>query len=196
MTNPIKSLPKIIKTARLEMRQLDATPENAQLVFDAVKNENPDDFFFQTIGHTNTIPKSEDEVLKQLQTEASWITENGTIFYIFHDGNLIGYRRLFYFNDATRTLQMAAVWLVRSAWGNGFAREISDKIEEIAFNILGANRITRQCSTENTRSANSIKSSGFHLDGIARQGGVYRNNKLYDNMMWSKLKSEYKEQAQ
>ncbi|MDW2975174.1 MAG: GNAT family protein [Alphaproteobacteria bacterium] len=191
MTNPIKTLPKIIKTARLEMRQLDATLENARIVFDAVKNENPADFYFNRICNTNLVPKTADEMLKQMQVEAVWVADNGVNLYIFHDGNLIGYRRLYFHDDPTKTLQMAAVWLVRSAWGNGFARETSDVIEKIAFETLGANRITRQCSADNIRSANSIKSSGFHLDGIARQGGVYPDNKLYDNMMWSKLKSEY-----
>ena len=65
------------------------------------------------------------------------------------------------------------------------------EIERIAFETMDANRITRQCSKDNLRSANSIKSSGFHLDGIARQSGVYSDGKLYDNMIWSKLRSEY-----
>lgn len=191
MTNPIKKLPKIIKTARLEMRQLEPTPENAQLVFDAVKNESPADFYFNRICNTNLVPISADEILKQMQIEYQWASDNGINLYIFHNGKLIGYRRLFFHDDATKTLQMASVWLVRSAWGHGFARETSDAIEKIAFETLGANRITRQCSADNVRSANSIRSSGFHLDGIARQGGVYPDNKLYDNMIWSKLKSEY-----
>ena len=126
-----------------------------------------------------------------MQIEYQWASDNGINLYIFHNGKPIGYRRLFFHDDATKTLQMATVWLVRSAWGHGFARETSDAIEKIAFETLGANRITRQCSADNVRSANSIRSSGFHLDGIARQGGVYTDNKLYDNMMWSKLKSEY-----
>lgn len=192
MTNPIKGLPKVIKTARLEMRQLDVNFENAQLIFDAIKNENPADFYFNRICNTNLVPVTVDEVLKQMQVEAAWTADNGVNLYIFHDGNLIGYRRLYFHDDPTKTLQMAAVWLVRSAWGNGFARETSDAIEKIAFETLGANRITRQCSTDNIRSANSIRSSGFHLDGIARQGGIYHDDKLYDNMIWSKLKSEYK----
>lgn len=192
MTNPIKKLPKIIKTAHLEMRQLEVTLDNAQIVFDAVKNENPVDFYYNQIGNTNIIPATVEEMLKQMQVESKYTTENGVNYYIFHDGNLIGYRRLFFHNDATKTLQMSAVWLVRTAWGHGFARETSDTVERIAFETLGANRITRQCSIDNVRSANSIRSSGFHLDGIARQDGVYPDNKLYDNMFWSKLKSEYR----
>lgn len=192
MTNPIKSLPKIIKTARLEMRQLDATPENAQLVFDAVKDENPADFYFNRICNTNLVPTTVDEMLKQMQVEAAWTVDNGLNLYIFHDGNLIGYRRLFFHDDATKTLQISNIWLIRSAWGRGFARETSDAIEKLAFEMLVAKRITIQCSVDNIRSANSIRTSGFHLDGVARQSGVYPDNKLYDNMIWSKLKSEYK----
>ena len=191
MTNPIKKLPKIIKTERLEMRQLDVTPDNAKIVFEAVKNENPTDFYYNQICNNSAVPSNADEILKQMQIEYQWASDNGINLYIFHNGKLIGYRRLFFHDDATKTLQMATVWLVRSAWGHGFARETSDAIEKIAFETLGANRITRQCSADNVRSANSIRSSGFHLDGIARQGGVYPDNKLYDNMIWSKLKSEY-----
>lgn len=191
MANPIKNLPRVINTARLEMRQLQPTPENAQLVFDAVKNENPADFYYNQICNNSAVPRNADEMLEQMQIESQWAADNGVNLYIFHNGKLIGYRRMFFYDDATKTLQMAAVWLVRSAWGNGFARETSDAIEKIVFETLGANRITRQCSVDNVRSANSIRSSGFHLDGIARQGGVYHDGKLYDNMIWSKLKSEY-----
>lgn len=191
MTNSIKKLPKIIKTERLEMRQLDVTPDNAQIVFEAVKNENPADFYYNQICNNSAVPSNADEILKQMQIESQWASDNGINLYIFHNGKLVGYRRLYFHDDATKTLQMATVWLVRSAWGYGFARETSDAIEKIAFETLGANRITCQCSVDNVRSANSIRSSGFHLDGIARQGGVYPDNKLYDNMIWSKLKSEY-----
>jgi RimJ/RimL family protein N-acetyltransferase len=191
MTNPIKKLPKIIKTERLEMRQLDVTPDNAQIVFEAVKDEKSEDFYYNQICNNSAVPANADEMLKQMQIESQWVSDNGVNLYIFHNGNLIGYRRLYFHDDATKTLQMSAVWLVRSAWGKGFASETSNEIEKIAFETLGANRITRQCSADNIRSANSIRSSGFHLDGIARQGGVYPDNKLYDNMMWTKLKSEY-----
>ncbi len=65
--NPIKKLPKTIKTARLELRQLDVTPENAQLIFDAVKNEQPQDFFFNQIGCENIIPRDAAEMYRQIQ---------------------------------------------------------------------------------------------------------------------------------
>lgn len=67
MVNPIKQLPQIMKTPRLEMRQLAATYENAEMIFDAIKNENPSDFYFNPIGVDNIIPQSADEVLKWMQ---------------------------------------------------------------------------------------------------------------------------------
>ena len=69
MTNPIKKLPKIIKTERLEMRQLDVTPVNAQIVFEAVKNENPADFYYNQICNNSAVPSNADEMLKQMQIE-------------------------------------------------------------------------------------------------------------------------------
>ena len=167
------------------------TRENAEMIFDAIKDENSSDFYFNPIGVDNIIPKTVDEVLKFMQRESDWTADNGVALYLFQNNKFIGYRRLFFFDGATRTLQMATVWLVRSAWGHGFVRETSAEIERIAFENLGANRIVWQCSKDNVCSANSIKLSGFHLDGIARQGGVYPDGKLYDNMMWSKLRSEY-----
>ena len=58
MINPIKQLPQIIKTPRLEMRQLDVTHENAEIIFNAIKDENPSDFYFNSIGVDNVVPKS------------------------------------------------------------------------------------------------------------------------------------------
>lgn len=197
MTNPIKNLPEIIKTPRLEMRRLDASPENAALIFSAVKHENPDDFYFNPIGMENAVPMDVDEMLRRMQHTENYAGDNGAYYYVFENGQPIGLRRFYFFDeDARRTFQMSEVWFVRSVWGRGFARETYAALEKIAFETLGANRITRQCSTENIRSANSIRASGFHLDGISRGGGVYQDGKIYDNMMWSKLKNEYNTSSQ
>ena len=190
MTNPIKNLPKVIKTPRLELRRLDATPENAKLIFDAVCDENPADFYFNPIGIENAVPADADEMLRRMQRIENYAGDNGTWYYVFENGWPIGFRRFYFFDDPTRTFQMSEVWFIRRAWGHGYSRETYEALERIAFEELGANRITRQCSTENTRSANSIRTSGFHLDGISRGGGVYQDGVVCDNMMWSKLKGE------
>ena len=184
--NPIKKLPKIIKTERLEMRQLDVTPENAQLVFDAVKDENPDDFRFGPICESANVPRSADEMYQQMRRDQRWCAVNGVEFYIFLDGRMIGYRRIHFFDDMSKTLQSSHAWLVRSAWGQGFASETYRALEQIAFETLGARRITRQCDTRNVRSANSIRAAGFQMYGIRHGGGMYPNGERYDNMLWVK----------
>lgn len=189
--NPIKSLPTEIKTPRLELRQLTATMANAQMLFDAVRDENPDDFYFNPIGMENTVPKDTDEMLRRMEFTERHAGDSGAWYYVFENGQPIGFRRFYFFDDPRRTFQMSEVWFIRRAWGMGFARETYEALEKIAFEALGANRITRQCSVDNIRSANSIRASGFHLDGVARGGGIYPDDKIYDNMMWSKLKSEY-----
>ena len=77
MINPIKQLPRVIKTSRVEVRQLDVTRENAEMIFDAIKDENPSDFYFNPIGVDNIVPKSADEVLKFMQRESGWTADNG-----------------------------------------------------------------------------------------------------------------------
>lgn len=192
MRNPIKTLPRQIKTERLELRQLDANIENATLIFNAIKDENPKDFYFNPIVDIDIIPTSSQQMLQQMKLEEEFIRLNGVIFYVFYNNDLIEYKRLYFNNEDVRmTLQSSNIWLKKSAWGHGFSQEINKKIDEIAFTQLGAKRITTQCSTENTRSAKSLESSGFHLDGIARGGGFLPDGTVYDNMFWSKLESEY-----
>lgn len=173
------------------MRQLEPTIENAQIVFDAVKNENPNDFYFNPVAHGNKIlPESVDEMLKVMQIEARWVLNSGIIYYIFLKNKLIGYRRFFY-TENNRTLRGSNTWFIKSERQKGYGRESFEAMEKIAFNEMNAGRITRDCSVDNLLSAKGIKAAGFHLDGISRQDFVHHDGKLYDNMMWSKLKSEY-----
>lgn len=189
--NPIKLLPKIIKTARLEMRQMEPSIENAQIIYNVLKNEIPDDYFFNPIAKDGKIlPESVDEMLQIMEKEARWIKNSGIIYYIFLKDKLIGYRR-FFFTENNRTMHTSDTWFIKSERQKGYGRESFEIIEKIAFNDMNANRCTRDCSVDNTLSKKSIKNAGYHLDGIARQDFTYHDGTLYDNMIWSKLKSEY-----
>ena len=203
----IKDFPTIIKTERLEMRQLEPTLENAALVFDALKNEDPEDFKFnpttafdpQLKKNQIILPESVEDMLETMKEKTIWCTgdtynDPGATYYIFLDDKLIGFRRI-HWNESFKTLQSSEAWLVKSARHNGYAKESMDAIEKLAFVDFEANRITRQCNAMNVQSAKSIERSGFHLDGIARQSIVNPDGYFGDNMMWSKLKSEYKADA-
>lgn len=200
----IVGFPDSIKTQRLELRQLEPTLENAQIVFDVLRHENPDDYKYNPTTafdpalkkkQTN-LPATVEDMLQTMQEKQIWLEGDsynspGVIYYIFNNDKLIGLRRIHYHVNM-KTVQISENWLIASARGHGFAKESMDAIEKLAFVDMGANRITRQCDTLNTASANSIKSSGFNLDGIARQSIIRDDGSFGDNMMWSKLKSEYK----
>lgn len=188
--NPIKSLSKVIKTKRLEMRQLEPTVENAQMIYNVLKNENPDDYYFNPISHDGKIlPESVSEMMQIMEKESGWIKNSGIIYYIFLKDKLIGYRRFFY-TPENRTLRGSNTWFIKSERQKGYGRETFEAIEQIAFDKINANRCTRDCSTENQLSIKAFKAAGYRLDGISRQDFTHHDGTLYDNMMWSKLKSE------
>jgi RimJ/RimL family protein N-acetyltransferase len=190
--NPIKNLAREIKTERLVLRQMDATEPNAKLFFDAIKNEQKSDFPYTPIAmdEKDILPANADEVLQIMRRSEKWTANIGVTYYIFYNNQIIGFTRAYYHPD-NETLQIGEMWFVRSAWGNGFAREIYRKYDQIAFDILHANRITVQCATENTRSEKSIRKAGFFLDGISRCAYKFSDGRYANNMGWSKLKSEY-----
>ena len=181
---------KNLKTERLEMRILEPTPENAMLVWNALKNEKTDDFKYAPMVSDGILPKSQDETLQMMQRQKEWCN-NGVGWYIFYNNNLIGYQRIHFWPE-NRTIQCSEVWFLRKYWGQGFNQEVHKKIEEIAFERLQANRIRRQCIKGNENSFNSIKKSGFHFDGEERQSFRMQDGTFLNQCLFSKLLCEYK----
>lgn len=180
------------KTERLELCILEPTMENAEMVWDVVKTQNPDDFKYVwfTATHNSHMTESLEETLQRIKLD--YESKTGCAYYVFHQGKFIGYQRIHYI-ESSRTLQCAAVWFVKSAWGNGFNQEVHKKLESMAFDELGANRICRQIMPANIRSKKSIESGGYHLDGIDRQAEMQPDGTFTDRCLYSKLISEYKQ---
>lgn len=181
-----------LKTERLELRILEPTTENAMLVWNALKNEKPDDFKYAPMVSNGILPQSQEETLQMMQKQKEWCT-NGVEWYVFYNNNLIGYQRIHFWPE-NRTVQCSEVWFLRKYWGQGFNQEVHKKIEEIAFEKLHANRIRRQCIKDNKKSFNSIKKSGFHLDGEERQSFRMQDGTFLNQCLFSKLLSEHKRQ--
>ena len=179
-----------LQTERLEMRILRPTPENAKIVWEAIKNENPEDFKYAPMVPNGILPKSLSETLQMMERHAGFCN-NGVEWYMFYNNDFVGYQRIHYWAD-NRTIQCADVWFLKKYWGKGFNQEIHRKIEEIAFEKLHANRICRQCMKDNTNSFKSITKSGFHHDGDERQSYRTPDGKFLDQCRFSKLFSEYK----
>ena len=183
-----------LKTPRLELRVLEPIMENAKLVWDAVKGENPADFKYinWTPNYTKPLPESLEETLKTMEQEQKHdIIPNGAIWYVFHNGKLVGHHGVFYF-DNNRSMQAGNIWFVKSAQGHGFNQEIWSLLIKMAFEELGANRILRQCMADNKQSQKSITASGFHLDGRVRESTLMPDGTFMDNLVFTKLAREYK----
>lgn len=178
-----------LKTERLEMRILEPTPQNAKTVYDAIKNENPEDFKYAPMVEKGILPTSESETLQMMQRHKKWC-HNGVDWFVFCDNILVGYQRIHYWPE-NRTVQCSDVWFLKKYWGKGFNQEIHRKIEEIAFEKLHANRICRQCMKDNINSFKSIKKSGFHHDGNERQFFRMPDGSFMDQCRFSKLANEY-----
>ena len=180
-----------LKTERLEMRIMEPTVENAEIVYNIIKNENPEDFKYMwySITHNSHLTESVEETQQRMKLDFE--SKNGCAYYVFLKDKFIGYMRIHYIPD-NKTLQCASVWFIKSMWGYGFNREVHDKLEDLAFNCLHANRICRQVMAENIASKKSIEKSGYHLDGIDRQANRKDDGTYMDHLWYSKLASEYK----
>lgn len=177
------------KTERLKLRILEPTLENAKLVWNVLKKQNKQDFQYAPMAN-NILPESLEETFNMMKLQEEWCKNNGVNWYIFYNNNLIGYQRIFYWEN-NKTIQCADVWIAREYQGNGFNQEIHKKIEELAFEKMNLNRICRQCMADNKKSFDSIKKSGFHLDGVNRQFFAMPDGTYVDQCLFSKLKSEY-----
>ena len=104
-----------LKTERLELRMLKPTPENARLVWNAIKDEMPDDFKFVNWapGYKKPLPESERETLDRMVQEEKYdVNPNGAVWYVFYNGKLIGHYGIFFF-DTNMSMQIGNVWFVK-----------------------------------------------------------------------------------
>ena len=160
-------------TQRLKLRVLEPTEENAKLVWDAIKNENPANFkyvnwtpdFRRPLPKGYGLPKSLGETMTQMRQEQEYdvAQNNGAVWYVFYNGKLIGHHGVCFY-PRFNYMNSGDIWFVKSAWGQGFNREIWSLIIKMAFEDLGVNKINRSCFADNERSRKSIISSGFCID--------------------------------
>jgi len=82
-------------------------------------------------------------------------------------------------------------WLDKKHYGNGYMREAVQVLEKYLFEA-GFNRIVIRHHNHNPRSRNLIEKSGYTHEGTAREH-AFLDGKKQDLLIYSKLKSEYRE---
>ena len=157
---PISKFPQIIKSARLVLRTLAPTKENASALLNII-NQNRD-YLMEWQGHFGAL-QTLDNVVAYLTTRASQIKNNqGVCFYIFHNDNIIGRIRFFGVHDNTCEI---GCWLIKSANGNGFMSEALKALETELFKF-GFKKIKLDIDNGNVHSENLAKRNGYKLEKI------------------------------
>lgn len=153
-----------LKTQHLELRLLKPTKENAAAFWNIIKDENPDDFkyisFTPNYMTEKHLPTSEIETFETLIKQDK--EQNAVNWATYHNNELIGFFQIRYWHNNS-TLEMAEMWFIKSAQGQGFSKEINQAIEKIAFSIPSISRIGWQCFEQNTKSKKAALSNGYTL---------------------------------
>ncbi|HNY25313.1 MAG TPA: GNAT family protein [Alphaproteobacteria bacterium] len=185
----LSNFPEIIKTERLELRRIEPSQKNAQMIFDVIDASR--ESLEQWQGFIEYI-KNPDDMLKQLQKrDEQWNNKTGFCFGIFKNDRFIGRIRFFNINPWDVASCEIGYWLSDSETGHGFMTEALKALEKQIFE-LGFNRIQMEIDSDNIKSENIAKKNNYVLEGITRQSSYAKCCGVCDTLIYSKLKSEYK----
>jgi len=128
----------------------------------------------------------------------SWITrkkKNNDFSFVIaqkKDNRVIGAIGLHKLDNDVKKAEIG-YWLGEKHWGNHIMSEAVDAILKLGFNKLKLNRIDAKVFAENTPSAKLLLKFGFQKEGYLKQSGYSKAaNKVYDDVVYALLKSEYK----
>lgn len=117
---------------------------------------------------------------------ADFITRQDLRFHIYskETGEFVGASGLHGINWSIPKFEIG-YWLATEFEGNGYITEAVQRIEQFAFEQLGARRVEIRCDEENVKSRSVAERAGFILEGTLRQdslsadGNVLRNTCIY-----------------
>ena len=103
---------------------------------------------------------------------------------------LIGVAGLHEIDWLTRQTEFRIMIGDKDFWGKGCGAETAKLLLEYAFEKLNLNRVGLGVNAEDPRAIKSYHNAGFVDEGVSRQV-IFRNNKYYDAVRMSMLRSEY-----
>mgnify|MGYP001050086818 CR=1 FL=1 len=186
----LSDFPKLIRGGGCELRYIPATPENAQMVFDAIDGARA--FLRQWLGFVGMI-KSHDDALQWMKShvENPWVNQKKFWLGIFQDGHFVGCISVFDFEPDPVASAQIGYWMVQSATGHGIMADALHTIELELFE-RGFNRLEIQVDAGNIPSMHVAERGGYHLDGVLRAASYTQAVGVCDLYVYSKLKTEYK----
>ncbi len=117
---------------------------------------------------------------------ANFITRQDLRFHLFHKetGEFIGSSGLHRIDWSIPKFEIG-YWLATDFEGQGYMTEAVQRIEQFAFEELGARRVEIHCDERNSKSRSVAERAGFVLEGILKQnalspdGNILRNTCIY-----------------
>ena len=174
--------PKIIKTKRLELRTIDADEQNAKVLLDIINTNR--DYLEAWQGHFGALHSVED-IMKKLQHRTQQITNNeGVLFGIYNNNNLIG--RIRFFNIKDNSCEIG-YWLIKSANGFGYMSEALSGLEQELFKF-GFDKIKLDIDNGNTHSENLAKRNNYKLNQVLPMASYAKCVGKCDSLIYIKEK--------
>lgn len=154
---PLSHFPQIIETPRLVLKVILPTNANSEAMLNIIEQNR--DYLEAWQGHFGALHTVE-EVRKKLEHRYSQIANNeGILFGIYKDNNLIGRIRFFDVHDNGCEI---GYWLIQSENGHGYMSEALSALETELFKF-GFDKITLDIDNGNTPSEKLAKRNGYKL---------------------------------
>ncbi|NYF25924.1 GNAT family N-acetyltransferase [Sporosarcina sp. JAI121] len=117
---------------------------------------------------------------------ANFITRDDLRFHLYQkeSGKFIGSSGLHRIDWSIPKFEIG-YWLATEFEGQGYMTEAVKRIEQFAFEELGARRVEIRCDEENMKSRSVAERAGFTLEGVLKQdslspdGNILRNTCIY-----------------
>ncbi|MBN2676213.1 MAG: GNAT family N-acetyltransferase [Alphaproteobacteria bacterium] len=190
----MKEFKTVLKGEWIELRVLEPTFENAQMIFDVVKENREHLLPWLGWASKERTKSPEDSFLFLLENKKKREAGTKLDFAIFFKKEYLGNVGIFRLSEKDRSGEIG-YWLKKSATGKGFMQEAVKLIENEFFSGDALNRIQLVIDEDNIGSSKVAQKCGYELDGIIREKSFSETRNQFENMMiYSKLKSEWEKE--
>ena len=115
------------------------------------------------------------------------LSPNTLLFGIFAgpSGDHVGNIKVSEVSEAHLTAELGFIIGDRSVWGLGYATEAIFCVSEWAFSVLGLEKLTAGCYSENIGSKKALEKSGFRQEAVLKNQVVNNSGKRIDSLRFA-----------